>query len=91
MSRDPSPVPALPPPWDTFLAEVDARLSQPVEIHCLGGFVLHVMFGLPRPTADIYDTRLIGIAPGILSKLRLRALSPEDLVHRLRNRTSLSA
>jgi hypothetical protein len=44
---------ALPSPWDAFLAEVDAQLSQPVEIHCLGGFVLHVMFDLPRPTADI--------------------------------------
>jgi len=53
MTRDPSPVPALPPPWDAFLAEVDARLQKPVEIHCLGGFVLHVMFDLPRPTADI--------------------------------------
>jgi hypothetical protein len=123
MTRDPAPVAALPSPWDAFLAEVDARRSQPTEIHCLGGFVLRVMFGLPRSTADVdcisaapvsagnelleiagkgtplankhrlylqlvtvsdfpddYDTRLIDIAPGVLPKLRLRALSPDDLV-----------
>lgn len=114
---------ALPSPWDTFLTKVDAQLSAPVEIHCLGGFVLHVMYDLPRPTADIdfiaavpneaanelmkiagrgtalakkhklyvqlvtvsdfpddYETRLVNLAPGALSKLRLRALAPEDLV-----------
>ncbi len=89
MSRNIPPVPALSPPWDAFLAEIDARLTQRVEIHCLGGFVLHVMFDLPRPTADIdfisaapkdAANELIEIAPRVLSKLHLRALSPEDLV-----------
>lgn len=51
MSHELSPV--LPAPWDRFLSDVDGLLSAPVELHCLGGFVLAVLFGLPRPTGDI--------------------------------------
>ncbi|MFQ5720158.1 MAG: DUF6036 family nucleotidyltransferase [Acidobacteriota bacterium] len=40
-------------PWLSFLREVDRTLREPVEVHCLGGFVLAVMWGLPRPTGDI--------------------------------------
>ena len=40
-------------PWLSFLAEVDRRLEHAVELHCLGGFVLAVLWGLPRPTGDI--------------------------------------
>jgi len=43
----------IPEPWWSFLQEVDAALSAPVEVHCLGGFVLGVLWGLPRPTADV--------------------------------------
>ena len=39
--------------WNRFLAEVDERLHSPVELHCLGGFVLAAVFGLPRPTGDV--------------------------------------
>jgi hypothetical protein len=40
-------------PWDQFLKEVDAQLPEPVELHCLGGFVVAALYGFPRPTADI--------------------------------------
>lgn len=43
----------LPSPWPSFLREVDQRLTTPVELHCLGGFVLAVLYGLPRPTDDL--------------------------------------
>jgi len=43
----------LPPPWDQFLSELDTLLSRRVELHCLGGFVLTALYGLPRPTGDI--------------------------------------
>ena len=39
--------------WIVFLKEVDGLLGGPVELHCLGGFVLAVAWGLPRPTADV--------------------------------------
>lgn len=44
---------ALPPRWIAFLKEVDHLLAAPVELHCLGGFVLAAGYGLPRPTADL--------------------------------------
>jgi hypothetical protein len=40
---------------------VDARLHGPVALHCLGGFVVTVLHGLPRPTADI---DVLSVVPG---------------------------
>lgn len=50
----------LPSPWPEFLAAVDQRLSHRAELHCVGGFVLAVLYGIPRPTADI---DYIGVNP----------------------------
>lgn len=43
----------LPDPWLSFLREVDHALNESVEVHCLGAFVLTVLWGLPRATGDI--------------------------------------
>ena len=43
----------VPKPWKTFLKELDGLLSSDVHLHCLGGFVVTVCYGLPRPTADL--------------------------------------
>src|SRR5579871_5726107 len=43
----------LPSPWPSFLKEVDEVLKAPVELQCLGGFVLTVQFGMPRSTDDL--------------------------------------
>jgi hypothetical protein len=40
-------------PWLGFLREVDRVLGRSVEVHCLGGFVLAVLWQLPRPTGDV--------------------------------------
>lgn len=53
MSSEPAATSDLPSPWAKFLQEVDALLSRPVKLHCLGGFVLAVLYGLPRPTGDV--------------------------------------
>lgn len=61
MSANSPPTPTLPSPWGEFLDEVEKLLSRPVEIHCLGGFVLTVLYGRPLPTADIdYITAVPG-------------------------------
>lgn len=39
--------------WLAFLREVDLALEKQVEVHCLGGFVLAVLWKLPRPTGDV--------------------------------------
>ena len=44
---------ALPSPWREFLSGLDDMLPQPVELHCIGGFVLTLFYGLPRTTGDI--------------------------------------
>ena len=43
----------LPVRWNAFLSEVDGLLRHSVELHCLGGFVLAALYGLPRPTGDV--------------------------------------
>lgn len=43
----------IPEPWRSFLSEIDAGVSEEVEFHCLGGFVITVVYGLSRPTADV--------------------------------------
>lgn len=43
----------LPSPWREFLEELDEALSEPVELHCIGGFVISLLYGLPRPTGDV--------------------------------------
>src|SRR5437867_11952755 len=40
-------------PWLSFCRDVDRLLKGPVEVHCLGGFVLNVLHDLPRPTGDV--------------------------------------
>jgi len=44
----------LPPePWQSFLCDIDEALEEPVVLHCLGGFVIAMQFGLPRGTVDV--------------------------------------
>ena len=45
--------PDLPPPWKQFLEELDALLSEPVELHCIGGFAVVAAYHLPRSTNDL--------------------------------------
>jgi hypothetical protein len=40
-------------PWKPFLTELDEALTEPLELHCIGGFALVHFYGLPRSTGDI--------------------------------------
>ena len=42
-----------PEPWNSFLKEIDLAFDCPVELHCIGGFALATLYGLPRPTVDV--------------------------------------
>jgi hypothetical protein len=44
---------SLPAPWPDFLRAIDAQLSQSVNLHCIGAFVLAALYGIPRATADL--------------------------------------
>jgi len=43
----------IPEPWLSFLRDVDRALSQSVEVHCLGGFVLVARWGRTLTTGDV--------------------------------------
>jgi len=42
-----------PEPWASFLKALDGLLEETVELHCIGGFVVTMQFGLSRATSDI--------------------------------------
>ena len=42
-----------PDPWHSFFRDIDKTLDQPVELRCLGGFAIAMLYGLPRPTIDV--------------------------------------
>lgn len=39
--------------WQKFLGELDVALSRPVKLFCVGGFVLHAVYQVPRVTGDL--------------------------------------
>ena len=44
----------LPPdPWRGFLAALDSLIAEPADLHCFGGFVVSLQYGLSRETSDI--------------------------------------
>ena len=40
-------------PWRGFLADLDALVTHDVRLHCCGGFVVTMRYGLARTTADL--------------------------------------
>lgn len=53
MSTKPKVGNSLPSPWKEFLFELDSMLPEPLDLHCIGGFVICYFYGLSRPTGDI--------------------------------------
>lgn len=50
-----------PEPWNSFLVELDRAAAEETRLECMGGFVVTLLYGLSRETADL-DVLLI--APG---------------------------
>jgi hypothetical protein len=47
------PFEKIPEPWASFLSHLDSRLRENVELHCFGGFVVTMLYGLARTTVDV--------------------------------------
>lgn len=47
------PLKPIPEPWKSFFTEIDESLEEEMALHCLGGFVMTMLYGLDRPTADV--------------------------------------
>jgi len=65
-------------PWYSFLADVDAHASEPVELECIGGFVVTALHGFARPTADV---DVLSIAPGNQREWILRIAGKGSALH----------
>jgi len=59
----------MPEPWLSFLRELDAAVETEVRLDCMGGFVVTMVYGFSRPTADL---DVLEIAPREASKPMLR-------------------
>jgi hypothetical protein len=46
-------------PWFSFLSELDTAMGEPVDLHCMGGFVVSQHYGFPRETSDLDVLALI--------------------------------
>ena len=40
-------------PWLSFLRELDSAVQEEVRLDCIGGFVVTMVYGFSRPTADL--------------------------------------
>jgi hypothetical protein len=56
-------------PWRSFLAELDAAVETEVRLDCMGGFVVTLVYGFSRPTADL---DVLEIAPREAGKAMLQ-------------------
>lgn len=43
----------IPEPWKSFLTEIDSVLEQETQFHCIGGFVIAMLYNLKRETSDL--------------------------------------
>lgn len=40
-------------PWRSFLGEIDKLCTEPIDLHCFGGFVVTNLYGISRSTNDL--------------------------------------
>ena len=74
--------PELRSPWREFLSEVDHLLPGPIELHCLGGFVIAIQYRLDRPTNDVDYVEIV--PPDALHVLQAIAGPESALARRYR-------
>ena len=52
-------------PWLSFLRELDSAATEEVRLHCMGGFVVTMVYGFSRPTGDLDALEIIPKAAGL--------------------------
>ncbi len=55
----------IPEPWLSFLREIDAFVGEETHIHCLGGFVVTLVYGSTRETSDLDSLTLVRHPAGL--------------------------
>jgi hypothetical protein len=51
----------LPHPWNEFLAELDEQLKEPVDLHCIGGFVCTYFYGLANLVKEKWHDKTLDL------------------------------
>ena len=62
-----------PEPWHSFFLEIEKAFDQTITLHCIGGFVMAMRHGLPRPTVDVDCLAVIPVG----ETARLQSLAGE--------------
>jgi len=57
-------------PWLSFLRDIDEFVTDETHFHCLGGFVVTVVYGAARTTSDVDTLSLVQDVPGLLEYAR---------------------
>ncbi len=74
--------PTLDSPWHEFLTEINDRITAPVQLVCIGGFVVTKIYGFSRGTGDLDQVlatpRLLG------DELKILAGNGSDLHRKYR-------
>ena len=60
------PIEELPEPWRAFFFELDDLLTEEVQLHCCGGFVVTRTYGVARATSDV---DFLGVVPSVWRNL----------------------
>lgn len=55
---------AIPEPWLSFLRELDLKAQEEVRLDCMGGFIVTMVYGFSRPTADLDVLEIAPAAAG---------------------------
>ena len=69
----------VPEPWLSFLRELDAAAASEARLHCMGGFVVSMVYGFSRPTGDL---DLLEIAPPNIGRSLLKLGMQGGPLHR---------
>jgi hypothetical protein len=69
----------MPEPWLSFFRDIDEKMSEQIDLECLGGFVITQLYGLARTTADV---DIISVNPKIQSKILLELAGEGSVLHR---------
>src|SRR4030088_249618 len=59
---------SIPEPWVSFLRELDSAVREEVRLDCMGGFVVTMVYGFSRSTADL---DVLEIAPAAAGRCML--------------------
>ncbi len=68
----------IPEPWFSFLRELDSAASDEVQLHCMGGFVVTIVYGFSRSTGDL---DVLEIVPMNIGRHLLDLATPGAALH----------